>query len=238
MTLFDTYLFIDWSAANVVHFQQPTANAVWAGELVNRSGFKCETYFRTRNAAIEHVSAVLLNHIKEGRRVLVGFDFSYAYPSGFAKALALPNGPQSWWAVWSELARKIQDNAKNESNRFLVAGELNAMVDSEKSGPFWGCPVGTKTSGLQPRSPGFPFTTRENKPLQRLRIVENRLSGVQETWKLYGAGSVGSQALVGIPYVYKLHRHPKLAHISRVWPFETQFTSTPTPKQGPYYLAR
>lgn len=80
MTLFDTYLFIDWSAANVVHPQQPTANAVWAGELVNRSGFKCETYFRTRNAAIEHVSAVLLNHVKEGRRVLVGFDFSYAYP--------------------------------------------------------------------------------------------------------------------------------------------------------------
>jgi len=79
MTLFDAYLFIDWSAANVVHPQHPTANSVWIGELINHSGFKRETYFRTRNAAIEHVLASLLNDVKASRRVLVGFDFPYGY---------------------------------------------------------------------------------------------------------------------------------------------------------------
>lgn len=49
-------------------------------------------------------------------------------------------------------------------------------------------------------------------------------------------GSVGSQALVGIPYVYKLSRHPLLAGVSRVWPFETGFTPEPIPSHGPFIL--
>ena len=93
MPLIDAYLFIDWSAANVVHPKRPSANAVWIGELVNRSGLECETYFRSRNAAIENVSPVLMNHVKDGRRVLVGFAFPYGYPTGFAKALALAPRP-------------------------------------------------------------------------------------------------------------------------------------------------
>jgi len=72
--------------------------------------------------------------------------------------------------------------------------------------------------------------------LQRLRIVEGRLPGTQETWKLFGAGSVGSQSLVGIPYLYRLRRSLDMVRISRVWPFETGFTPTPSPSQGPYVL--
>lgn len=35
------------------------------------------------------------------------------------------------------------------------------------------------------------------------------------------AGSVGSQALTGIPVVEALRDHPRLASVSQVWPFET-----------------
>jgi hypothetical protein len=75
-----------------------------------------------------------------------------------------------------------------------------------------------------------------HQTLPRLRIVEIRLQGVQETWKLFGAGSVGSQALVGIPRLYHLRQHEALRQHSQVWPFETNFTATPSPKQEPFIL--
>lgn len=56
---------------------------------------------------------------------------------------------------------------------------------------------------------------------------------MQEVWKLYGAGSVGSQALVGIPVVRRLRYDPRFHAFSRVWPFETGFTRQPTPDGGP-----
>lgn len=36
--------------------------------------------------------------------------------------------------------------------------------------------------------------------LRRTRHCEARLTGTQETWKLLGAGSVGSQALTGMAW--------------------------------------
>jgi hypothetical protein len=72
--------------------------------------------------------------------------------------------------------------------------------------------------------------------LERLRLVEQRLSGTQETWKLYGAGSVGGQALVGIPHVHNVRRHAYLSRCSQVWPFETGFTATPAPPRGAFVL--
>jgi len=89
---------------------------------------------------------------------------------------------------------------------------------------------------LQPHSPGFPFPAANGVSLPRLRIVESRLQGVQEAWKLFGVGSVGSQALVGIPWLHHLRQHEELQQHSKVWPFETHFTATPTPKHGPFIL--
>jgi len=175
-------------------------------------------------------------HVKEKRRVIVGFDFPYGYPAGFSSALGLPSGPRSWLAVWTHLAEKVQDAANNKNNRFTAAGELNTIAGNDNMGPFWGCPVGTKITNLRGRSPAFPFNTKGGVLLQRLRIVETLLPGTQEAWKLFGAGSVGSQALVGIPYVYKLRRHMELVQLSQVWPFETRFTPAPTLGQRPFVL--
>ena len=130
----------------------------------------------------------------------------------------------------------MQDTPNNVSNRFAAAGELNTILHRGKPGPFWGCPVGTVIANLEPRSPGFPIQCVAEAQLPRLRIVESRLPGTQETWKLFGAGSVGSQALVGIPYVYRLRRTLELVRVSRVWPFETGFTPAPSPSQGPFVL--
>ena len=236
MPLFDSYIFVDWSAANGAQPQQPTADAVWCGELVPSVNYQQETYHRTRNDGVAHVTSVLIDHAKENRRVLVGFDFPYGYPTGFANALSLPAGPQSWWQIWAELAERVEDTPENINKRFAAAGELNAIAGNGRAGPFWGCPVGTNITNLQARSPGFPFAATGGISLQRLRIVETRLPGTQDAWGLFGAGRVGSQALVGLPYVYRLRRHPDLARVSRVWPFETLFTQAPSPSHGPFVL--
>ena len=59
---------------------------------------------------------------------------------------------------------------------------------------------------------------------------------MQPVWKLYGNGSVGSQVLVGIPVVTSLRDDALISSFSRVWPFETGFTATPTPTEGPFVL--
>src|SRR5262245_58809337 len=236
MSLFDAYVFVDWSAASGVQPQQPAPDAVWVGELVPVLHYQQETYHRTRSGGVTHVAGVLQSHVGEGRRVLVGFDFPYGYPAGLAASLALPPGPQSWWTVWAELADRVQATANNVSNRFTAAGEFNVILRNGQPGPFGGCSVGTAIANLEPTSPGFPIQCASGVQLPRLRIVEARLRGTQETWKLFGAGSVGSQALVGIPYVYRLRRTLDLVQVSRVWPFETCFTTAPSPSQGPYVL--
>ena len=43
---------------------------------------------------------------------------------------------------------------------------------------------------------------------------------MQSVWKLYTAGSVGSQTLLGIPRVAALRFDTRRADMSRVWPFE------------------
>jgi molybdopterin-guanine dinucleotide biosynthesis protein B len=235
MPLFDAYIFVDWSAVNGVQPQRPTADAVWCGELIPNLNFQQETYHQTRNDGASHVINALLAHIKEKRRVLVGFDFPYGYPSGFASALNLPSGTQAWWGIWAELVYRVEDTTNNKNNRFKAAEELNAIAGDGQTGPFWGCPTQYETNHLKLRSPGFPFMTAGGA-LQRLRIVETRLPGTQEAWGLYGPGRVGSQALVGIPYLYKLRRHLELVRFSRVWPFETLFTLTPSVAQGPFVL--
>jgi precorrin-8X/cobalt-precorrin-8 methylmutase len=235
MRLFDAYMFIDWSATNRKQPARPRADAVWVGELTPGLEQEQETYHRTRGSALAHVTSSLLQHSSANRRVLVGFDFPYGYPAGFSRALGLPQGSGAWWTIWAELSRRIRDTSDNENNRFQTASDINMIADG-RPGPFWGRPASRDDEYLRPTSPGFPFEASGSVRLQRLRIVERRLPGTQETWKLYGAGSVGSQALLGIPYVHRLRTTAELVHHSKVWPFETGFTATPAPSEGPAIL--
>ncbi len=59
MPLFDSYIFIDWSAANKAHSESPSANAPWVGELTLEDNFHTETYHRTRQSLCANDSETL-----------------------------------------------------------------------------------------------------------------------------------------------------------------------------------
>lgn len=234
--LFDSYIFVDWSGKNSPSPVKPSKDAIWVGYLT-RGSEVAEEYCTTREQATGFVRDLLVGHAQAKRRVLVGFDFPYGYPAGLASHLHV-NGDSAWRAVWSFLGSAIEDDAANKSNRFDVASRMNALV-GPGPGPFWGCPpTHGEDPHLTPRKKGvfdFPFPCM-GPGLERLRATEKAIAGVQESWKLLGAGSVGSQALLGIPRVLELRDDSRLKHFSHVWPFETGFTSRPSKDHGPWVL--
>lgn len=240
--LFDLYLCIDWSGRGTPSPRRPAADALWIGQR-GAEGEISETYHRTREACTEDLRQRLREHAAAGRRVLLGFDFSLGYPAGLATALGHAGAAAPWLCVWRELARHIHDDGANGNNRFEIAGALNRRVRGESEeatdtpcGPFWGCPPRRTVAGLAPRSPGFPYALNGVGALERWRLTDRRVRGVQEAWKLLGTGSVGSQALLGIPRLLQLREDPYLRAVSRVWPFETGFTARPVPERGPSIL--
>ncbi len=235
MTLFDAYMFIDWSAASSLSPKKPSKDAIWVGELPAPE-YCGETYWRGREGAFAHVRERLRVHVAKGRRVLVGFDFPYGYPAGLGVSLG-SDTTKPWRAIWDLLEEQVTDDHLNRNDRFVVAGRLNQRLGGDP-GPFWGCPRTEHGPHLTPTKTGlfaFPFPANGGD-LERLRLTEKAMGGVKETWQLYGAGSVGSQALVGIPRVRALRNDPGLADASQVWPFETGFTSHPVPTTGPRVL--
>lgn len=240
--LFDVYIAVDWSARNAPTPKKPSPDSVWVGEYVAPAvaddPSPPETYWRTRVSCRQHLLDRLRHHTALDRRVLIGFDFPYGYPAGFAASLGLPEAVPSWRRMWDELARLIKDNPDNNNNRFVVAAALNARCGVSTPGPLWGCPASYSSSTLETKSStsGFPYLAGDDVMLGRRRWVEQRLPKVHPIWKLFGAGAVGSQSLVGIPVVRYLRDDPALIPISRVWPFETGFTPAPVPRSGPFVV--
>ncbi len=224
--LFDAYLIVDWSANSTPKHGK---DSIWLAYHEHETLLENPT---TRVAARNRVIELLSDAASRSRRVFVGFDFPYGYPAGFAQVLGLPGEP--WRAVWTELARLIDDRPNNENNRWDVAAALNERL-SGGAGPFWGVPSTQARPTLTITKKPFPCGR-----LQEYRRVEQRLrsSGrhAHSVWKLFTAGSVGSQTLLGIPVLERLRSTPALAAISRVWPFETGSTETPSPERGPFIL--
>ena len=239
--MFDAYIFIDWSAANGPSPVAKTKDSLWIGELTPAIAHSKETYHRTRQAGTGYVLALLQHHVREKRRVLVGFDFPYGYPHGLAQALGFKDNSNAWCNVWTTLHVRITDNERNASNRFPVASDLNKIISNGGNGPFWCCRKHNVSDYLRTTEPNFPFNAAENIPLQRYRVCERRLRitedrDIQATWRLFGQGSVGSQALTGIPRLHYLRYHPALDRYSRVWPFETGFNPALFTQKGPFVL--
>lgn len=224
-TLFDTYIMVDWSAKDEPGPQDRKEGKlkkdnIWIGEakrLGNELSFS-QTYCRTRARAYSHLETCLKDHLQAGKRVLVGFDFAFGYPAGFAELLT---GKSEWKGVWEYLAENLEDDELNENNRFELAAKVNEKFKSE--GPFWGLAKGYDLENLGTKSPwkGVEELSFNEKTIQRLRHTDKATPGTQEVWKLYGAGSVGSQSLTGIPVVWKLRCSKSLEKDSYIWPFET-----------------
>ncbi len=205
MAQFDTVIVVDWSAANVPSPARPSADAIWIG--VARGQGSDVSYHRTRAGAEAALVHILDAELQAGQRVLLGFDFPLGYPLGFAKRLTGQDGAR---AVWNWLEAHLVNGPDNRSNRFELAAGINAQFGG--AGPFWGRPAGLNLPAL----PARKLVDYEHLGLAERRQVETLVPRAQPVWKLYTTGSVGSQALTGLPMIARLARRADTA----VWPFE------------------
>ncbi len=219
--LFQAYLMVDWSAA-----AKPAtgANSIWIGVMARDARLKFQ--FRavnppTRLKARAFIEEMVAKLTGRGDRVLIGFDFSLGYPEGTAAALGLDTGPGApWAAMHAHLASKVRERDDNSNARFAIAAGLNYAI-SRGPAPFWGAPPRDQVSTLAGRKPDPAGGA--DLPLAEFRLAERRLRSTgagqpKSVWQLYGAGSVGSQSLLGIPHVHALRAAWPGA---RLWPFET-----------------
>jgi precorrin-8X/cobalt-precorrin-8 methylmutase len=150
--------------------------------------------------------------------VLVGFDFPFGYPAGFAAALGL----DGWRGVWRFLAEHISDGDDNANDRFDAAARINR----ERFGgifPFWGHPPGRTLDGLTPiKHMGFKHAGAQPFAERRLCELRPGARSAKTVWQLAYTGSVGSQVLVGLPRVLALREDRALRDATRIWPFETR----------------
>ncbi len=205
MPLFNGYVAVDWSSKAT---RARGANSIWIAVCDDRGLVELENP-ATRREAMDRINTLLKKAKMENRRLLCGFDFPFGYPEGTARMLT---GRDGWEVVWKRIDEAVEDCPDNKNNRFDAAAELNAQFRGD--GPFWG-------NGLKRDIPGLPrlrpqFGWGENLP-PSLRYAERMVPRAQEVWKLFGAGSVGGQALTGIAALQELRR----CRSAQVWPFET-----------------
>ena len=79
---FDRVIVVDWSAANLPTSATNRANSIWVGCHDAEGGI--EWHHRTRAAAEAQIVTLITAAQAQGQRLLVGFDFAFGYPAGFA----------------------------------------------------------------------------------------------------------------------------------------------------------
>jgi len=217
--LFDAYIIVDWSAA-----AKPVtgANSIWIGARVRDAGLNFQFISanpRTRLDARKYIGELAEKLIECGDKILIGFDFALGYPSGTAAAIGLDtHNSLPWRAMYDCLASKVSEPDDNSNTRFALAAELNHAI-SKSSHPFWGAPRSKVVPTLSMKKGDFAAegSLLEHRICERW-IKANFKAHPKSVWQLLGAGSVGSQAMLGIPTVAYLR--DRLAN-SKVWPFET-----------------
>ncbi|MBI1249939.1 MAG: cobalamin biosynthesis protein CbiG [Alphaproteobacteria bacterium] len=210
--LFLAYVIVDWSAA-----AKPTTgpDSIWIGVLKRNVRFQLTFEAHnpsTRAEAETMLDAILKDLARKEERALVGFDFPLGFPRGTAKALNRPDPP--WKSLIDYVSAEVKDKPTNANNRFQVGAKMNRLMSGEAF-PFWGCPARDAQTMLMTKRP------REHGPedLPEFRIAEKALRTPSSVWKLYYQGSVGGQALTGLPVVKRLAGARGAA--ARIWPFET-----------------
>ena len=216
--LFQAYVMVDWSAAS-----KPTtgADSIWIGVFKRNVRFQMAFEAHnppTRAAAEQQLQAILDNLKLKRERVLVGFDFPLSFPRGTAAALQLKGEP--WQALLDFVTKEIKDKPDNTNNRFQVGAKMNRLMTGEAF-PFWGAPARDEQTMLSAKR------VREHGPgdLPEFRLSEEAIKGPSSIWKLYYQGSVGGQALTGLPIVKRL-RDQRAANL---WPFETGWKALAPP---------
>ena len=191
MSAFDSYLMVDWSAANA-----PTRghDSIWLGLTVRRpSGLalaKLEN-LPTRAEATARIIDLAGRELTRGRRLLIGFDFPFGFPAGTAARLGLHG--LAWRNLWQTLEDRIADGKDNRNNRFDVAESLNREMTGEAF-PFWGLAREEQRAHLarrnrRPHGPG---------DLAERRECDVRIPSTQPVWKLAGCLWTDADRLPGL----------------------------------------
>lgn len=214
--IFDAYVMVDWSSSSSPVMGNDSiwiASGAWSDR---RFTSQSPQNVPTRLQAVEILREKLLLWRKEGKRVLVGLDFAFGYPAGFAGALGLTSVlTDAWRALHEHFAANVEDSAQNVHNRDSFADECNRRVGAP--GPFWGCAANSATRTLtQQRIGVFQFPHHGLEEWRATDLAARRRVPTQSVWKLNCGVSVGGQTILGIKH---LHR---LAHSVNGyrWPFE------------------
>ncbi|VVT32964.1 Molybdopterin biosynthesis protein MoeA (fragment) [Roseovarius sp. EC-SD190] len=172
MNRFDTFAMLDWSGGNDTG-PRPCRDAIWLG--VTRDGVdEAPMYLRNRAEAEAALMALIAAELAAGRRLLIGVDFPFGFPAGFARGLTGCDNP---FAVWDWLETVIED-APGGNNRFDVAGEINGRFPGV--GPFW-------FNGLKREIDGLPRKdTRAGHGMAEKRAAEARAPGAFTCWQVGG----------------------------------------------------
>ena len=214
--LFGAYVIADWSASSK---PKTGKDSVWIGVLKRDVRFRLtfEAFNPpTRAAAETQLRTTLADLRRRGDKALIGFDFALGYPEGTAKALGLKD--PAWASMWAFLAKDVRDKADNTNNRFAVAAKMNRLMTNEAR-PFWGAPANDQQRWLAGTKP--PHGADLPPLLRRCETATQGRgrAGAKTVWQIYGNGTVGSQAIVGIPAVKRLA--DELGDKGAVWPFTT-----------------
>ena len=217
--LFDAYIIVDWSASAK---PKTGKDSIWVGIRARDARLKFQfsgVNPKTRLEARRFVLDMAQKLIARGDRVLIGFDFALGYPAGTADAMGLDtNGQAPWQAMHKHLSDKVKEKEDNSNARFALAAGMNYAM-TKGAHPFWGTPKNNALSTLSMKKGDFraPASLAEHREAERW-IKANFKANPKSVWQLMGAGSVGSQALLGIPTVQYLRQEIEGAQI---WPFET-----------------
>jgi precorrin-8X/cobalt-precorrin-8 methylmutase len=222
MPVFDSYLMVDWSAANT---SKRGADSIWLGLTARHQGSYVLSVLEnpsTRASATNRIIQLASNAINRGHRMLIGFDFPFGFPVGTSQRLGYRG--LAWRNLWQTLEDEIRDYEDNSNNRFDVAESLNVRLTDEAF-PFWGLPREENRSHLLRRG-RRPHGLND---LPERRLCERLVPSSHPVWKLAGAGAVGGQTLTGIPRVWQIRKAPQLAFNCHIWPFETGLRFDPRP---------
>ncbi|MBX3481355.1 MAG: cobalamin biosynthesis protein CbiG [Caulobacter sp.] len=214
--LFDAYVMVDWSASST---PKTGRDSIWIGVIKRDIRFRPTFEAHnpaTRAAAMATLREILADLRRRGERALVGFDFPLGYPRGTAARLGLKSA--DWAGMWKFLTDNVVDKPTNVNNRFAVANKANRLM-TDAARPFWGCPAKDAQTWLSSTKPEHGD---DLPPVLRAAEMATRgkgKAGAKSVWQIFGNGTVGSQAIVGIPAVAALASD--LGDKARVWPFQT-----------------
>lgn len=196
---------VDWSAAN-----QPTKgkDSIWMAWIHAGAAQLQVDNLGTRQQAMDAIERWIATGLADNRRLLLGFDFAFGYPQGFAKAVT---GRADWQGVWHKWCQSVEDSEDNRSNRFQLANDVNVELGGSV---FWG-----KPHQHSDRYHALPSKRPTNWLLSDRRVIENYVTAAKSVFQLAYNGAVGSQSILGIARLETLRQVCSV----KIWPFETRF---------------